>query len=252
MRPVSSRTRSRVVRGSRSRTSKWVTALAGTVRARGHHGAVAAVAADRGVDRAALGVRVALHERRVLAGHLARLHHPLERRMRLVRARHDEQARGVLVEAVDDAGPLGMLAAPARARLGERRPAVAGRGMRDHSGGLVHHEQVLVLVDDLEGDRLRRPRGAASAAGSSTATRSPSPCGGSSAARAPSTMTAPRSIAAGPRRATAHAPRAARNASRRSPASSAAAISSRAPVSGSPPRPRAAGTPRRRCRCRRG
>ena len=43
-------------------------------------------------------------------------------------------------------------------RLRERRPAMPGRGVRDHAGRLVHHEQVLVLVDDLEGNLVRRAR----------------------------------------------------------------------------------------------
>src|SRR5262245_1584425 len=42
--------------------------LARPVGAGGHHRTVAPVAAERGVDRAALGVRMPLHERRVLAG----------------------------------------------------------------------------------------------------------------------------------------------------------------------------------------
>ena len=65
-----------------------------------------------------------------------------------------QQARGVAVEAVDDARPLGMRAArrqPAE-RLSQRGATVAGRGVRDHARRLVDHEQMLVAVDDLEVD----------------------------------------------------------------------------------------------------
>src|SRR3954466_11703170 len=58
--------------------------LARAVRVRGVRRAVAAVAADRGVDRAGAGVRAAVHERQVLAPHLARADLLLERAQRLI------------------------------------------------------------------------------------------------------------------------------------------------------------------------
>jgi hypothetical protein len=115
----------------------------GPVGPGGHHGPVAAVSADRGVDRAAIRVRMTLHEGGVLARDLARLHHQLERVERLLRAGHDEQPRRVLVEPVHDARS-------GRQKLREGYPVMARRGMRNDAGGLVHDDEMLVLEDDVE------------------------------------------------------------------------------------------------------
>ena len=114
------------MRGSRSEHLEMRDRAARAVAAGGHHGAPRAVAAERRVDGAALGVGVARHERQVLARDLARAHHRLERAVGLVGAGHHEQPGRVLVEPVDDARPLGMLAAGRAAgqQLGERADRV--------------------------------------------------------------------------------------------------------------------------------
>src|SRR5215212_2720431 len=63
---------------------------------------VAAVAADRRVDRAATRARPALHERDVLTLELAPPDELDEALERLVALRHDEQPRGAAIEAVHD------------------------------------------------------------------------------------------------------------------------------------------------------
>ena len=75
--------------------------------------------------------------------------------------RHHQQAAGVLVDAVDDAGAY--LAADAReAALAVPEQGVHQRAVRvarsrvdDHALGLVHHQKVVVLVHDVQRDVLR-------------------------------------------------------------------------------------------------
>ena len=68
---------------------------------------------------------------------------------------HHHQARRPAIEPMDDAGP--QLAADAaqvvdlvQQRVDQRAAGVAGGGMHDHAGRLVHHDEVRVLVDDVE------------------------------------------------------------------------------------------------------
>ena len=75
--------------------------------------------------------------------------------------RHHQQAAGVLVDAVDDAGAY--LTADAReAALAVPEQGVHQRAVRiargrvdDHALGLVHHQKVVVLVHDVQRDVLR-------------------------------------------------------------------------------------------------
>ena len=71
----------------------------------------------------------------------------------------EEDARGVAVEAVDDAGAelaadAGEVADVVEQGVDEGARAVAGRGMHDDARRLVDRDQVLVLVEDRERDRL--------------------------------------------------------------------------------------------------
>ena len=73
---------------------------------------------------------------------------------------HHHDPRGVLVEPMDDARPAH--AADARqavAAMGQQGVdqgvvGIAGRGMDDQPGRLVQHQQVGILVEDIEVDRL--------------------------------------------------------------------------------------------------
>ena len=77
--------------------------------------------------------------------------------MRVRRPRHDEQSRGVAIEPMDDAGPVGLAArcATGNQPVDERSAGVAGRRMHHDARRLVDDEQVLVLVRDPERHVLR-------------------------------------------------------------------------------------------------
>jgi hypothetical protein len=80
--------------------------------------------------------------------------------MRAVGFRHHQQPRGVLVDAVHDAGAF--LAADAREvaaemmqeRVDQRARGRPRRGMDDHARGLVDDHEVGILVQDLQRDRF--------------------------------------------------------------------------------------------------
>ena len=81
----------------------------------------------------------------------------LQQRVRLRRARHDEQSRGVAVEAVHDAGPIVVVASLGAVReqaLDERSGAGRSGRMDDDPCRLVDHEQVLVLPHDRDVERF--------------------------------------------------------------------------------------------------
>lgn len=73
----------------------------------------------------------------------------------------DEEAGGVFVDAVDDAGAGDAAdAGKGVAAMGEegvyqRHVGVAGGGVDGEAGGFVDDEEVVVFVDDIEGDSLR-------------------------------------------------------------------------------------------------
>ena len=62
----------------------------------------------------------------------------------------DQEPGGVLVEPVDDPGPLRVLPAPGQIpeRLDQGGAGIAGRRVDDQAGRLVDHRQELVLPDD--------------------------------------------------------------------------------------------------------
>ena len=73
--------------------------------------------------------------------------------------RHQQQARGVLVDAVDDAGSdlaadAGQVVQMREQRVHQRAGLVARRGMHHHTRGLEHHRQVVVLVEYVQCDVL--------------------------------------------------------------------------------------------------
>ena len=119
---------------------------------------VAAVTADRRLDPAGTRPGLPEDEREVppLDAPLAdRLRQP---RVRLVRARDDEEARCVAVESVDDPRSLGVAAGRTEREkpVRESRPIVLARWMHDEPGRLVDDEEVLVVVHHGETE-LDRP-----------------------------------------------------------------------------------------------
>jgi hypothetical protein len=132
--------------------------VSGEVGIEGDARRIMAVAPDRRLDPSAARARAPPHERDVLAYDLPPAEHPLEAPVDVVRAGDDQQPRRVAVQPVDDAGPLGLVAA--RDRVGrepmdERAARVPGRGVDDDARRLVDNEQVLVLVRDSKRDVLR-------------------------------------------------------------------------------------------------
>ena len=152
VRPVSRRTRSSVSRGSVFLDDEVRHRRARLVGVGGDARADAPVAAERRVDRAAPRRGPAVDQGEVLALELAPGELRLERRVRGLRPRDDEQAGGVAVEPVHDPGPLGILAARGAPlqRLHERALAVPARRVHDDARRLVHDDQVLVLPGDPE------------------------------------------------------------------------------------------------------
>ena len=115
--------------------------------------------------------------RRAAQARVGRVDHPMRQRqiaavggMRLklggqpvmgaVGFRHDQQPRGVLVDAVHDAGALfpanarQRIAAMRQQRVDQRTRRAARSRMNDHARGLVDHDQVIILMRDDQGDGL--------------------------------------------------------------------------------------------------
>src|SRR5215212_611561 len=112
---------------------------------------VVAVTADRRLDPSAARARTAADERQVRALELTLRHLLLQPLVRVVRARDDQEPRGVSVEAVDDAGAIGLLpalGAELEEAVDERARVVSGRRVDDEARRLVDDEQVRVLICD--------------------------------------------------------------------------------------------------------
>ena len=105
VRPLSRRTSRRLKRRMRSITTKSVTAGASFVDDR-HALAVTGVAADGRVDAPCGLAERAVHQRPVHAAQRAPLQLRRQRAVGRLRLGHHEQAAGVAVEAMDDAGTL--------------------------------------------------------------------------------------------------------------------------------------------------
>ena len=206
------------MRGRRSRTSKWVTAASPARGARGHHVAPGAVAPQRRVDRA--------RRRRRDAPPRARGSRARSRAAASIRTSSAWASSDLATTSRPEVsrssrctmpGALGIVASRGAAaqRLGERGLRVARRRMGHQAGGLVHHEQVVVLVEHARSSRSSGSGRRSAALLERSRPRRP-PCGGSWTARSPSTVTRPASISALSGRARRPAPvRDARNASRR-------------------------------------
>jgi hypothetical protein len=85
--------------------------VARRVRVQRDSGRITPVSPDRRLDPPPSRARPAAHERGVLADELTPAQRALQAPVRLVRARDDEEARGVAVEPMDDPGPFRFLAA---------------------------------------------------------------------------------------------------------------------------------------------
>ena len=130
-----------------------------------HALAVDRVATDRGGDLPLHLGRQAPGERQVGAVEITRGEGFGQGAVGPVRLRHDHDARGVLVEPMDNARPL--FATDARQvvprmgqqRIDQRAVQIARRRMHDEARGLVQHDQVGILEQDGQGNVLRLRRG---------------------------------------------------------------------------------------------
>ena len=245
VRPVSSRTRSSACSGRSSTTSKCVTASRGRVRVERLAGRLGAVAADRAPrsGRCRERGRPRTSARYSRSSRWRRTSDCSRRYASSVRATTispdvSRSSRWTIP------GPLGASPPAVRPRsaVHERPGRVARAGMDDDARGLVHDQQVLVLVRDRGGRAL--PRRARAAAGGSSSTCWPASRRYDLARAVPSTSTPPasRSRSAAAREPTCSSP--ARNRSSRSPAASSA---TRTRIRDAPPRcPPAGGGSRRR------
>jgi len=125
-----------------------------------HPQPVLGVAADRPFQDALVGRQPALHDRQVAAGKRAVRQLGRQGAVGDVVAGHEHQARGALVQSVDDPRPARAagrrpLATPPQQGVDEGARGVSGRGMDHHPGRLVQDDQVAILVDHVQRDRLR-------------------------------------------------------------------------------------------------
>ena len=129
----------------------------------GHPLAVGRVAADWGVDGRGLETGVAPDQRQIASLDGSRGDLRLEGAHRNLAAGDDHHAGSILVEAVDDTGSEGGCLVIVGGQLGagmaedgvdEGPRSVSRRRMDDEAAGFVDHEEVLVFVGDVQGDRF--------------------------------------------------------------------------------------------------
>ena len=116
------------------------------------------VAADRQIDAASL-LHQAPDEGGVLLLHLAVRELARELGVRRVVLGYHDQSGGTAVEAVHDAGAeftadAAQVAHMVQKRIDESAVRVAGGRMHDHARRLVDDDEIRVVVDDVEGQRL--------------------------------------------------------------------------------------------------
>jgi hypothetical protein len=117
------------------------------------------VAAERRIDRA-VALDRAQRQREVVPLHRARLHLAHQVGLRRQRLRHHQQAAGVLVEAMHDAGAgnAGQLRRMVQQRVEQGARGIAVARMHHQAGRLVDHDQRFVLEHDGERDVFGRDR----------------------------------------------------------------------------------------------
>ena len=112
-------------------------------------------APNRGIDHAFGGGHLALDQGEVALDHAVRLHLRGELGVGFGVLGDDQQPGRILVEAVDDAGTRGVIAAPKvggvrQKGVDQRSGGMARRGMHDDACGLVDDEHRIILVDDAQ------------------------------------------------------------------------------------------------------
>ena len=195
VRPVSSRASIRAAPGNRSTHAPvGDRALAGP-HAAGELLARVRIAPVERVDAPARPGRLARHQRLVDPLDGVRLERRRRARHRRVVLGDHQQARGVLVDAVDD--PRAQLAADAaqvahvrEQRVHQRPRLVPRRRVHHQPGRLVDDDQPAILVDDRQRHRLGRDRRSRTGGGGVQTTTSPARSLRDGAPAAPLTVTA--------------------------------------------------------------
>ena len=74
--------------------------------------------------------------------------------------RHEQQSARILVKAMHDSGPrqLRQLRGMVQQPVHQGSAGISRSGMDDQARGFVDDQQVIVFVDDIDGDRLRKAR----------------------------------------------------------------------------------------------
>ena len=128
------------------------------------------IASHPGIDRTLLPLHLSLNQRNVGLFHLAAGKHLSQRRMGAVVFGHHDQAARIFIEPVNNSGA--QVAArgrkrlePVQQRIHQRAPAarvlvLPRPGVNHHARRFVHHSQVRVLIDHVQGNvfcrRLQR------------------------------------------------------------------------------------------------
>ncbi len=125
-----------------------------------HHGELLAVprVAAKGLVDSAAGDDVALDDSQIVAPHLAPRQLSAQLKMGPFRARDDEAAGGFLVETMDDAKTRHppQFRIPIKQGVLQRAVPVSGAGVDEHPGGLVQHQKVAILDQNIERQVLGR------------------------------------------------------------------------------------------------
>ena len=130
----------------------------------GHDEAVLGIAADVALDGAFVVGEVAPDEGAVTAVDAVFEEVGGQFHLGDLRLGHNHDAGGVLVDAVDEQGLDGLAvggglsAEVPEQGVDEGAVEVAEGGVDDHAGGLVDHDEVVVLIDDVDGDVLGEER----------------------------------------------------------------------------------------------
>ncbi|MBA7623503.1 hypothetical protein ES703_30899 [subsurface metagenome] len=130
--------------------------------ARCHHRhflAVVGVTADIGFDNAVLGLQPALDQRQIGLGHGMGLELPGKVGLSGAVLSHQHHARGIFIQAVDDTGAQGVadisqVGEVSQDGVDQGMGGVARGGVDGQTGRLIDDEEVIVFVDNFEGNRL--------------------------------------------------------------------------------------------------
>jgi hypothetical protein len=106
------------------------------------------------------GIHQSVHQCHIGLGDLPALELPLKRRSGLLVFGDEDQARGILVQAVYDSGPfrptyLGNLGAVGQHSVDQCASRVPESRVDDHTRRFVHRQQVLILISNIKRDALR-------------------------------------------------------------------------------------------------